>query len=76
MLLEEEGISDTSHDKIFVGKPTFTDYKLLLKALDELKSLIDEGGLEDVMDQVKSMVPTYKDNKTVNKSIQEKRKNN
>lgn len=76
LLLEEEGISDTSHDKIFVGKPTFTDYKLLLKALDELKSLIDEGGLEDVMDQVKSMVPTYKDNKTVNKSIQEKRKNN
>lgn len=76
LLLEEEGISDTSHDKIFVGKPTFTDYKLLLKALDELQDLIDEGDLEDVMDQVKYMVPTYKDNKTVNKSIQEKRKNN
>ncbi|MGO1468508.1 MAG: polysaccharide biosynthesis protein [Tissierella sp.] len=75
LLMEEEGLTNTSHDKIFVGKPTFTDYRLLLKSLNELQILINEGALEDIMSQVKMIVPTYKDNRVVNKEIEEKRKN-
>ena len=75
LLLEEEGLSNTSHNKIFVGQPTFIDYRLLLKSLDELKTLMEEGDLEKFISQVKAIVPTYKDNRIVNKEIEDKRKN-
>lgn len=60
LLLDEEGISDTSHNKIFIGKPTFTDYKLLLRSLDEVKEVIDSGTEEDLRSYVKNIVPNYK----------------
>lgn len=75
LLLEEEGLTNTSHNKIFVGKPTFTDYRLLLKSLDELQCLIKDDDIEKFISQVKMIVPTYKDNRVVNKEIEEKRKN-
>ncbi len=59
LLLDEEGISDTSHEKIFIGKPTFTDYKLLLRALDEVKEVINNGSEEDVKMYIKTIVPNY-----------------
>ncbi len=70
LLLDEEGISTTSHNKIFVGKPTFTDYKLLLKSFKELDKVIKEGNNEDVFNYVKLIVPTYKDNSEVNDKIE------
>nr|WP_300003317.1 nucleoside-diphosphate sugar epimerase/dehydratase [Tissierella sp.] len=75
LLLEEEGLENTSHDKIFVGQPTFTDYRLLLKSLDELQAIIKDGDVETFISQVKAIVPTYKDNKLVNKEIEDKRRN-
>lgn len=75
LLLEEEGLTNTSHNKIFVAKPTFTDYRLLLKSLDELQVLIKDGDIERFISQVKIIVPTYKNNIIVNKEIEEKRKN-
>lgn len=59
LLLDEEGISDTAHEKIFIGKPTFTDYKLLLRALDEVKEVINNGSEEDVKMYIKTIVPNY-----------------
>ena len=75
LLLEEEGLTNTSHDKIFVGKPTFTDYRLLIKSLDELEVLIHDNDVDKFISQVKVIVPSYKDNRLVNKEIEEKRKN-
>ncbi len=72
LLLDEEGISTTSHNKIFVGKPTFTDYKLLLKSFKELDKVIKEGNNEDVFNYVKLIVPTYKDNSEVNDKVEKK----
>lgn len=76
LLLEEEGLTNTSHNMIFVGLPTFTDYKLLLKSLEELKDLMKDDNIENFISQVKRIVPSYKDNREVNKEIEEKRKNN
>lgn len=59
LLLDEEGISATKHDKIFIGKPTFTDYKLLLRSLDEANRIIKTGTDEDIKDYVKTIVPNY-----------------
>jgi len=59
LLLDEEGISKTVHEKIFVGKPIFTDYEKILKHIDTL----DEGirtpnaNLKHIMGRI---VKTYK----------------
>ncbi|MFY9482752.1 MAG: hypothetical protein WAP41_03505, partial [Tissierellaceae bacterium] len=69
LLLDEEGITSTKHDKILIGKPTFTDYKLLLKSLNELDRIMKEEDEEDLINYVKHMVPTYKDNDEVNNMV-------
>ncbi|MDR7869509.1 MAG: nucleoside-diphosphate sugar epimerase/dehydratase [Tissierellaceae bacterium] len=69
LLLDEEGILNTKHDKIFIGKPTFTDYRLLLKSLDELNRMIKEEKDDKVIQYVRHIVPTYKDNNEVNEKL-------
>ena len=59
LLLEEEGVSDTVHNKIFVAKPTFIDYKLLLKSLDEANKVIKTGTDQDIKEFAKLIVPNY-----------------
>ncbi len=60
LLLDEEGITATKHDKIFIGKPTFTDYKLLLKSLDEIDRIIKNGTDEELKEYLKTIVPNYR----------------
>jgi len=67
LLMEEEGLQETKYDKIHVGAPGETDYKVLKKSFKELDRLIRVGSNEDVVDMVQHIVPTYKDNKEVNK---------
>jgi len=69
LLLDEEGISATKHDKIFIGKPTFTDYKLLLKSLDEAQRLIKNGTDEELKEYIRTIVPNYVDNEEVNNKV-------
>lgn len=64
LLLAEEGIENTNHEKIYVGHP--------LEAVKELKLLIESNGLEeeinkicgkpeeDIKNWIKQMVPNYK----------------
>lgn len=72
LLLDEEGISSTKHDKIFIGKPTFTDYKLLLRSLEEANRIIKSGTDEDIKAYVKTIVPNYRDNGEVNGNVESK----
>lgn len=60
LLLDEEGISSTKHNKIFIGKPTFFDYKLLLNSIDILHNIIDKGTENQLKECIKSIVPTYR----------------
>lgn len=59
LFFEEENVTSTMHDKIFVAKPTFTDYKLLMKSLEEAKRIIKEGTDEDLKVYIQSIVPNY-----------------
>ncbi|SCX76549.1 polysaccharide biosynthesis protein [Alkaliphilus peptidifermentans] len=59
LLMEEEGLESTKHEKIFIGKPVFTDLKLLHRELDILKELIGENR-EEIKEYMVKMVPTYK----------------
>lgn len=59
LLLDEEGIQSTGHDKIFIGKPIFTDYKLILKSIHTLREIIDECDSDTLKEHVQQIVPTY-----------------
>lgn len=58
LLIEEEGLLSTRHEKIFIGKLLSTDIKVLRKELEELNGLIVRG--EEIKDYMVKIVPTYK----------------
>ncbi|KJF25597.1 nucleoside-diphosphate sugar epimerase [Clostridium aceticum] len=59
LLMDEEGLEATKHDKIFVGKPIFTDLKLLHRELNILMELL-WGSAEEIKGYMEKIVPTYK----------------
>lgn len=59
LLMEEEGLTATKHNKIFIGKPFFTDMRLLQRELDILRELLLNNSGE-VKEYIEKMVPTYK----------------
>ncbi len=59
LLLDEEGISDTSHNKIFIGKPVFTDYNYLIRKLESLKEVVKIGDKKQIKANLQNLVPTY-----------------
>ena len=60
LLMSEEGLTDTTHNKIYIGKPTFTSYDKLKDKLEQLDKLLDEDDTEVIKDKMAEIVPTYK----------------
>lgn len=73
LLLDDEGISSTSHDKIFIGKPIFFDYKFLLKSINRLEEIINGGNYRELKQYLRTIVPTYNWNPMENKEEDENR---
>ena len=59
LLMAEEGLTATKHEKIFIGKPMNIDMDELKKELEKLK-FIATGSNEGIIEFVKELVPTYK----------------
>ena len=59
LLLSEEGISETAHSKIFIGKPIFSDLNHLIHHLEILKGVVNKGEKEDIRQYLKKLVPEY-----------------
>jgi len=59
LLLAEEGLQATKHDKIYVAQPVFTDLALLKREIEVLKEIITNNA-DGVMDYIQTIVPTYK----------------
>lgn len=59
LLMNEEGLTETKHHKIFIGKPLQIDLKLLQAQLNRLSETI-KGEDEEIRDYIEHMVPTYK----------------
>ncbi|TCK93126.1 FlaA1/EpsC-like NDP-sugar epimerase [Natranaerovirga hydrolytica] len=59
LLLAEEGLSDTKHDKIFIGSPIIKDFQNLNKELEMLNSILDKD-LNSIKEHMVNIVPTYK----------------
>jgi FlaA1/EpsC-like NDP-sugar epimerase len=58
LLMAEEGLQATKHDKIFVAQPVFTDLAMLKREIECLKEIIMTNA-DGVMDYIKNIVPTY-----------------
>ncbi|MGB4185181.1 MAG: polysaccharide biosynthesis protein, partial [Caldicoprobacterales bacterium] len=59
LLLEEEGLTATKHDKIFIGKPASIDLEELKKELETLRFTV-VGNSENMFKLVKHLVPNYR----------------
>lgn len=68
LLMSEEGLTATKHNKIFVSNPLSLDEKELENNLKELKKLEYDGkySVNRVISLMKKTVPTYKDSEVVN----------
>jgi len=61
LLMNEEGLKATKHDKIFVAKPLYTDYEMLERELEVLSTKIYKASNhQEIKEYVKILVPSYK----------------
>ncbi|MGG7213298.1 polysaccharide biosynthesis protein [Clostridium nigeriense] len=59
LLMSEEGLGTTTHNKIYIGKPTFENMNKLQVKLNMLKELLKEDSNEKIKDMMEKVVPTY-----------------
>lgn len=80
ILMSEEGLKATKHDKIHVAEPMDIDMERVEQKLARLSDLIRSSRNEDtekIKNTMKELVPTFKDGAAVNqKKIEEKSKAN
>lgn len=68
LLMAEEGLTSTKHNKIFISQPMHMEMKELEDKLQILKGLQEElNTREKIKETMKSVVPTYKEPDEVNK---------
>ena len=63
LLMDEEGLTNTSHEKIFIGKPVFSDINTVKEYIKLLSDAVETGDSEVIKDAIKKVVPTYQRNK-------------
>lgn len=59
LLLAEEGIQETHHDKIFIGKPLKLEKNLIQQSFDNIQLAIEAEDLKQLEKNVKELIPKY-----------------
>ena len=59
LLMNEEGLTNTKHEKIFIGRPTFSDLGEMQEKMRELAEVIEEDDVERLISKIGEIVPTY-----------------
>lgn len=59
LLMNEEGLKNTEHDKIFIGKPIDIEKDKLFTMLADLKEAADSDNIDGIKDSIERVVPTY-----------------
>ena len=59
LLMDEEGLTYTKHEKIFIGKPTFTNLSELENKLKELSEIVKKNDVDNLINKIVEIVPTY-----------------
>lgn len=60
LLMDEEGLTETKHNKIFIGKPGDFEIEDLKVLISELQEISKTNNKEVLMNQLAIVVPTYK----------------
>ncbi|KMT22617.1 nucleoside-diphosphate sugar epimerase/dehydratase [Clostridium cylindrosporum] len=58
LLMDEEGITNTNHKKIFIGKPGHYSFDDINIKVDSLRNILDKDD-EKIFELVEEIVPTY-----------------
>lgn len=59
LLMAEEGLGSTKHEKIFVGKPMAVDMAALKESFDKMRFIIEHKSYEELLNEVEKLVVTY-----------------
>lgn len=59
LLMDEEGLEETKHKKIFIGKPANFDLDVLKERIEEINNIAVNGDLVKLRAKLKEIVPTY-----------------
>jgi FlaA1/EpsC-like NDP-sugar epimerase len=59
LLMSEEGLTNTKHEKIFIGKSTFSDIGIMKEKMSELSSVLEKDDLNLLIEKIEEIVPTY-----------------
>ncbi|WP_283592908.1 polysaccharide biosynthesis protein [Paraclostridium bifermentans] len=59
LLMSEEGLTDTSHEKIFIGKPISINVEKCKMNLEFLRAIVDKERVELIDIIMRELVPTY-----------------
>lgn len=72
LLMSEEGLQTTAHNKIFIGKPSDITYEQMLKKLGKLEEIIQNENISvnKIKDTMKRVVPTYKEPEEINLKVE------
>jgi FlaA1/EpsC-like NDP-sugar epimerase len=67
LLMDEEGLKETEHKKIFIGKPSNFEIEKLKVEIEALVNIAESGNKNILRQKLKEIVPTYTitDNKEV-----------
>ncbi len=57
--MDEEGLTETKHEKIFIGKPGDFDFDYIKASIEELINISRVGTCDDIRDKIEELVPTY-----------------
>lgn len=63
LLMDEEGLTETKHKKIFIGKPSSFDLDTLKVEIDEIMKIAESGNKVMLREKLHEIVPTYNQQK-------------
>ena len=61
--MDEEGLTETKHKKIFIGKPSSFDLDTLKVEIDEIMKIAESGNKVMLREKLHEIVPTYNQQK-------------
>lgn len=61
LLMDEEGLTETRHKKIFIGLPGEFELDIVKSQINELLQVATTKGIQELKDKLKEVVPTYQE---------------
>ncbi len=61
LLMDEEGLTQTRHQKIFIGLPGEFELDTVKSQINELLQVATTGGIQELKNKLKEVVPTYEE---------------